>query len=189
MMEKKTAEKVEAKKANRDPLTGEPGAHPVGAGVGAAAGGAAAGAALGVAGAAIAGGVAAGSAIGAAAGPVGVVVGAIAGGVAGGLAGKNVAEQIDPTIEDAYWKEHHQTRSYYKPGMSYKDDYLPAYRYGWEARGTNAGRDYSELEPELRKNWTTSRSRSRLEWEQASLAARDAWEHAGKTSTNQPMPK
>ena len=34
--------------ANRDPITNEPGAHPVGTGVGAALGGAAAGAAAGV---------------------------------------------------------------------------------------------------------------------------------------------
>src|SRR4051794_32509382 len=52
--------------SNQDPITGEPGAHPVGVGVGTAAGGAAAGA-LG----------------GAAAGPVGAVVGAVAGGLAG----------------------------------------------------------------------------------------------------------
>ena len=66
--------------ANRDPLTGAPGAHPIGTGVGAAAGG-----------------VAAGAAVGSVAGPVGTVVGAAVGAVAGGLAGKGVAESIDPT--------------------------------------------------------------------------------------------
>ena len=66
--------------ANRDPITGTPGAHPVGTGVGAAAGG-----------------VAAGAAVGSVAGPVGTVVGAAVGAVAGGLAGKGVAEKIDPT--------------------------------------------------------------------------------------------
>ena len=73
--------------ANPDAITGEPGSHPVGAGLGAAAGGAAAGAAAGVVG-----------------GPVGAAVGAVVGGIAGGLAGKGVAEQIDPTQEDAYWR-------------------------------------------------------------------------------------
>ena len=65
---------------NRDPITGEPGAHPVGTGVGAAAGG-----------------VAAGAAVGSVAGPIGTAVGAAVGAVAGGLAGKGVAEKIDPT--------------------------------------------------------------------------------------------
>lgn len=66
--------------ANLDPITGEPGAHPVGTGVGA-----------------VAGGVATGAAIGTVAGPLGTAIGAAAGAVVGGLAGKGVAEQIDPT--------------------------------------------------------------------------------------------
>jgi phage tail tape-measure protein len=68
---------------NRDPITGAPGAHPVGVGLGAAAGGIAAGAAAGTL----------------AAGPVGTVVGAAVGAVAGGLGGKAVAEHFDPTTE------------------------------------------------------------------------------------------
>ena len=72
---------------NRDPITGAPGAHPVGVGLGAAAGG-------------IAGGIAAGAAVGTvAAGPVGTVVGAAVGAIAGGLGGKAVAEHFDPTVE------------------------------------------------------------------------------------------
>ena len=68
--------------ANRDPLTGASGAHPIGTGVGAAAGG-----------------IAAGAAVGSVAGPVGTAVGAAVGAVAGGLAGKGVAENIDPTTK------------------------------------------------------------------------------------------
>src|SRR5438270_13023208 len=107
---------TEAGSANRDPITGEPGAHPVGTGIGAVAGGAAAGAAGG-----------------AMAGPVGAAVGAVVGGVAGGLAGKGVAESIDPSAEDAYWRENYASRPYHDQTTSY-DEYRPAYRYGWEAR-------------------------------------------------------
>lgn len=56
-----------------DPITGEPGAHPVSVGVGALGAGAA------------------GAAIGAFAGPIGMLVGAAIGAVAGGLAGHEVA--------------------------------------------------------------------------------------------------
>jgi phage tail tape-measure protein len=66
--------------ANRDPLTGEPGSHPVGTGIGSA-GGAAAGAAIG----------------GAAAGPVGALVGGAVGAVAGGATGHAVGESANPT--------------------------------------------------------------------------------------------
>jgi uncharacterized protein (TIGR02271 family) len=74
--------------ANRDPITGSPGSHPVGTGVGAAAGG--------VAGAAAGAGV--GAAAGTAgAGPIGTAVGAVAGALIGGVAGHGAAEGLNPT--------------------------------------------------------------------------------------------
>src|SRR5438874_1434090 len=114
---------------NPDPLTGEPGSHPVGTGIGAAVGGAAAGAAGG-----------------AVAGPVGAVAGAVIGGVTGGLAGKEVEEQFDPTAEDAYWQSNYRTRPYVDQGTNY-DAYRPAYQYGWESRNQYGGRMFDEVEP------------------------------------------
>src|SRR5687768_6817048 len=87
---------------NEDPITGEPGSHPVGTGLGAAVGGAAAGAAAGAVG-----------------GPVGAVVGAVAGGVAGGLGGKALAENIDPTVESEYWRSNYSTRPYADKSIDY----------------------------------------------------------------------
>jgi hypothetical protein len=144
--------------ANRDPITGEPGAHPVGVGLGTAAGGAAAGAAAGAVG-----------------GPVGAVVGAVVGGVAGGLAGKGVAESIDPTTEDTYWQENYPSRPYYDAGMAY-DDYRPAYQYGWESRSRHQGRTWDEVESDLGRDWDRTKSKSRLTWDQAKHATRDAWD-------------
>src|SRR3954464_4725735 len=100
------------KDANRDPITGEPGSHPVGTGVGAAVGGAAAGAA-----------------VGSVAGPVGTVAGIIGGALVGGLAGKGIAEKIDPTREDAYWRENHPGQMY--AGNRTYEDYSDAYRTGY----------------------------------------------------------
>lgn len=140
---------------NPDPITGAPGSHPVGTGVGAAGAGAA------------------GAAIGSMAGPVGTVVGAVVGAVAGGLAGKAAAEAIDPTAEDAYWRENHQGRPYSKSG-DYAT-YQPAYRYGWEARGRYPERSFDEVEPELKTQWGVG-TQSKLDWENARPAARDAWD-------------
>src|SRR5436305_8796653 len=81
---------------NRDPITGEPGAHPVGTGVGAA-GGAVTGAAIG-------------AAVG---GPVGAVVGAAVGGVAGGLAGKGVAEAVVSASQTGYSHEDYRPAYWY----------------------------------------------------------------------------
>ncbi len=141
---------------NPDPITNEAGAHPVG--VGAAVTGALTGAAAGALG-----------------GPIGAAVGVVAGAVAGGLGGKAVAESIDPTVEDKYWREAYPSRPYYSAKTKY-DEYAPAYRYGWENRTRYQDRQFDDAEPELSKHWEKSRSTSRLSWAQAKHAARDAWE-------------
>ena len=102
---------AEDKDLNRDPITDEPGAHPVGTGVGAA------------------GGAVAGAAAGSVGGPVGAAVGGVVGAVVGGLAGKAAAEAVNPTAEEAHWRENYNREPYYEQGRSF-DDYAPAYRLG-----------------------------------------------------------
>jgi hypothetical protein len=148
--------------ANPDPITGAPGAHPVGTGVGAASAGAA------------------GAAIGAVGGPVGIAVGAVVGAVAGGLAGKGVAEAVNPTAEDAYWRNSYKTRPYVESKYDY-DQYGPAYQYGWETRTRYSGRKFDDIEPELERNWATNRGKSSLEWNKARHATRDAWDRLDTT--------
>src|SRR3954465_10567404 len=118
---------------NRDPISGAPGAHPIGTGLGAAAGG-----------------IAAGAAVGSVAGPVGTAVGAAVGAVVGGLAGKGIAEQIDPTREDAYWRDNYSSRPY-AAGGSY-DDYGPAYSYGVNSYSKYQGRDFDDVESDLSRD-------------------------------------
>jgi hypothetical protein len=148
----------EKRDANRDPITGEPGAHPVGTGIGAAAGGMAAGAAAGTV-----------------AGPVGTVVGAAAGAIIGGLAGKAVGEMVDPTAEDAYWRENYAREPYYQSGLTY-DDYAPAYRTGYTARTQYAGRKFDEVERDLESNYNRAKGASKLGWDKAKHATRAAWD-------------
>ena len=132
--------------------------HPVGSGVGAAAG-AATGAAVG-------------TAVG---GPVGTLVGAAVGAVAGGLVGHGIAEGVNPTEEDAYWRENYRTRPYASANRSY-EDYQPAYRYGWESRARYGNRKWDEVEPELGRNWNDyNRGAARQTWDEAKLATKDAW--------------
>ena len=144
--------------ANRDPITGTPGAHPVGTGVGAAVGGAATGAAVGTV-----------------AGPVGTAVGAAVGAIAGGLAGKAVGEKVNPTVEDAHWRENYQREPYYNKGYTY-DDYAPAYRTGYEARSRYADRSFDDVDADLRADYERSRGSSRLDWDNARPATRAAWD-------------
>jgi phage tail tape-measure protein len=148
--------------ANLDPVTGAPGAHPVGTGLGAVGGGAT--------------GAVVGAAVG---GPVGAVVGAAIGGAAGGLAGKGAAELVNPTVEDAYWRENYPNRPY-ATGTAY-DQYAPAYRYGWESRAKYAGKRFEDVENDLERGWEKAKANSSLAWQDAKSATRDAWhrvEHA-----------
>jgi uncharacterized protein (TIGR02271 family) len=160
--------------ANRDPITGAPGSHPVGTGLGAAAGGLA--------------GAGAGAAIGAgigtgAAGPVGTGIGAVAGAVAGAAGGHAVAESVNPTEEDAYWRENHARESYYRKDYAW-DDYNPAYRTGYEgySRWGQTHSNFDAAESDLRKDYESRRGVSRLDWESARPAAHAAWTRASSRS-------
>jgi phage tail tape-measure protein len=142
---------------NEDPISGAPGAHPVGTGVGAALGGALTGAAAGLA-----------------AGPVGTVVGTVVGGIAGGLAGKAIAEDVDPTVETAYWKEEYTNRPYYSKDYSF-EDYEPAYRSGWESYDSEAKASWTEREKIARERWENEGGHPRMTWEEAKRASEDAY--------------
>lgn len=141
---------------NEDPITGEPGSHPVGVGVGTA------------------GGAATGAAIGAVGGPVGVVVGALVGGVAGAYAGKGVAEAIDPTVEEAYWRDNHSSQEWADGDTNY-DEYEPAYRMGYEKRALHTESRWDDKETELESEWDEFKGDSRLQWEKAKHATRAGW--------------
>jgi hypothetical protein len=133
---------------HEDPLTGEPGSHPVGTGVGATLGGAA----LGL--------------VGATAGPVGAVVGVTVGAILGGLSGKGFAEGLDPTSEEAYWREHHKKQSF--AGDDDYEIYARGYRTGYE--GYRPGQSFEEREADLRMEYEGGPQKPRLEDEEAGAA-------------------
>lgn len=145
--------------ANRDPITGASGSHPVGTGLGAIGAGAAGGAAGGLV-----------------AGPVGAVAGAVVGAVAGAVVGKAAAEVVNPTIETKFWRESYSSRPYANAGFSY-EEYAPAYRYGWESFGRRGaqGGTFESVEADLNRGWDTAKGTSRLNWDRAKDASRDAW--------------
>lgn len=151
--------KLNSDLANRDPLTGEPGAHPIGT-------------ALGSAGLASTGAI-----LGAAAGPVGsaagAVLGAIAGGIVGGFAGSGIAELVNPTTEIEYWQGAYTTRPYVNAGESF-ETYKPAYKYGYDSKVKNPDRPYDAVRSELQSNWQSNKTS--LDWNRAEPAVKDAYE-------------
>lgn len=146
---------------HRDPLTGEPGAHPVGTGLGAA------------------GGALAGAAFGAMGGPFGAAAGAIAGALAGGMAGSMAGEAANPSVEEAYWEDAYTREPYYNADHDYTD-YGPAYRAGIDARSTAGDTSFEAVEPGLQAQWDSLKGSSRLSWDHARHASRAAWERMGE---------
>ena len=111
---------------------------------------------------------------------VGTAVGTAAGMAAGAvsaLVGKAPAPQVDAANEELYWREHYASEPYYDSNFAF-EDYLPAWRVGWEGRGRHAGRKFDEIEQDLKAEFHWNRGESRLLWEQARDAARAAFERA-----------
>lgn len=155
---------AEDKDLNRDPITDEPGAHPVGTGIGAT------------------GGAVAGAAAGSIGGPIGAAVGGVVGAVVGGLAGKAAGEAVNPTAEEAYWRENYSREPYYEQGRTF-DDYAPAYRLGLTGRTRYQG-GWDTAEPQLASEWESARAGSSLDWNRAQPASRAAWERIDASRMN-----
>ena len=118
------------------------------------------------------------------AGPIGAAVGAVVGAVAGGLAGHGVAESIDPTAEDAYWRSNYKTRDYATTGDSTYEDYQPAYRAGYTGYATHgtAGRTFDQAEGNLKSDWEKTKGNTQIGWDKAKMATRDAWDRVSNTA-------
>lgn len=154
---------MDSNPANRDPITGEAGSHPIGTTLGAAAAGTA------------------GAIVGSIAGPVGIVVGSALGVAAGGAAGHNAAETMNPTRSvdiEPYLKQSFANRSYAAHGEY--DDFRPAYAFAARERSAleQPRRWDDELEAELRARWEAEPDTADQRWEDVSPAVRDAWAEA-----------
>lgn len=80
---------------------------------------------------------------------------------------------INPTAEEAYWREAYRREPYYRADRNY-EDYGPAYRVGYTGPMRREGA-FEALEGELEGDFQRVRGRSRLRWEEAREAARAAW--------------
>ena len=82
-------------------------------------------------------------------------------------------EQIAPDL-DTHFRTHWQS-NYASGGGSY-EDYDPAYRYGssMASHDSYRGRQWNDVEPELRSNWESSYPQSG--WEKFKAAVREGWD-------------
>ena len=80
--------------------------------------------------------------------------------------------EINPMIEEAYWRENYPTRPYCVPGRTYAD-YQCAFRYGWESATRNefSGRSFEQVERWLERGWIGKL----ITWKECREAVRDSW--------------
>jgi hypothetical protein len=142
---------------NADPLTNEPGSHPIEAGIGAAA--------LGAVG---------GMAAGAVGGPMAAAIGTAVGAVAGGYAGKGIGELIDPTTEDHWLRDNFDSRPYVDKGDTF-EDFHPAYRYGAAAESKYGDAGIDLMDEQLQRDWEASK-KNEMPWTKARGAVKDAYD-------------
>jgi hypothetical protein len=84
------------------------------------------------------------------------------------------AGEMDPTVEDAYWKTNYSKQTYVDRNSPYTH-YQPAYRTGYEGRSQYPGKKFEEVETSLQRDYEKSKGNSTLTWDKARNAIRDAW--------------
>jgi uncharacterized protein (TIGR02271 family) len=77
--------------------------------------------------------------------------------------------------DDSYFRTH-WTSTYGASGGSY-DDYAPAYNYGREMRKTSGGRNWNDVESDVRTQWESrDKSGGASTWEKFKAAIRHGWD-------------
>jgi hypothetical protein len=106
-------------------------------------------------------------------------------------------EEAKGAVRDAWERDDRTYRTYeatdrhyadrfatmdHDPRFDFETDYRPAYRYGTYARSTYPDRTWdNSLEADLGSGWDRAKGTSRMSWEEAKIAVREAWyglEHA-----------
>ena len=69
-------------------------------------------------------------------------------GAAAALTGSRKPRKLDPVIEESHWREHFTAEPYYDATYAF-EDYLPAWRTGWEGIGKYPGKSFEPAERDL----------------------------------------
>ncbi len=77
--------------------------------------------------------------------------------------------------EDLWWSENFASRPY-STGRRY-EEFRPAYQYGFESGSHHLGRDWTDVESDLRTGWDKFEGKGPggSTWENIKDAVRDAW--------------
>ena len=85
----------------------------------------------------------------------------------------------DWSTEDRYWRDNWRSRPYVTADRGY-EYYQPGYRYGYESATRYRGRDWNDVENDLRTGWDRAEYKGKSTWENMKDAVRDAWNRVTK---------
>ncbi len=87
--------------------------------------------------------------------------------------------QLDWQLEETYWRDNWSTRPYASADRGF-EYYQPAYRYGAESATRFNGRQWNDVEKDLRIGWDRYEHRGQSTWENVKDAVRDGWDRITK---------
>jgi len=87
----------------------------------------------------------------------------------------------DWSRDRGWWRDNFMNRPYAMADRTF-EDYEPGYRFAYQSYALYRGRNFSDVEPDLRSGWNTFEGR-RSTWENVKDSVRDAWDRlTGKES-------
>jgi len=89
--------------------------------------------------------------------------------------GSYAAAGSDWAADENFWRTNYASRPYASSDRTF-DFYRSAYRYGHDAGQQHRGRQWSEVEPDLRSGWQKFEAKGESAWESVKGAVRDAWD-------------
>jgi hypothetical protein len=84
----------------------------------------------------------------------------------------------DWNTERTWWRDNYQSRPYAKADRGF-DTYEPGYRYGFESAQRYRGRNWNDVENDLRTGWDRYEYRGAhpSTWDHIKDSVKDAWDH------------
>lgn len=81
----------------------------------------------------------------------------------------------DWDLDQSWWRENFKDRPYVSADRSF-EYYEPGYRFGYESANRYRGRQWNDVEPNLRTDWDHYEGRGNSAWENVKDAVHDAWD-------------
>ena len=83
---------------------------------------------------------------------------------------------MNPTVEEAYWRENFKSRPYYREGLSYADTSRLIATDGKRRFARESQPRAGQAEADLQKGWENAMAATYRPWAKTRGATRDAWD-------------